>query len=414
MRASLIRVAASVVAAGCLVAPATEATNAAFQSFFFDVCVNPSATLAARCAETNAGLGDLSGDSESSLNPSQGLSHNDAALAVAQTRSRESRERGERMREDDASSSDGAVSVGPFSLMLHGRGVWFEQERVVDVEAERGYDGEQFAAEIGLDYRLSDDAVIGAIVGFEQVDVDFDTENPGNNFTPAAEAGDNEVDTISITLFGAVNLTENIYIDGTLGYGTSDYEFRRNVVFQESNRVVPQTDVRTEGDADGDSIWAGVNLGYQTQNDAWSWGSYVGLTYASSDIDGYTESDRSSSGLNMTVGDLDRDSVLAHLGVVAAYTISTANGVWVPSIRVEYDHEFDRDAQDLNTVFVLDANQTSFASRGDEPDEDYFNIALGIVGVLPNGWAPFLEADIVVGYDDFDRSRVQLGVRKEF
>ena len=56
-----------------LLATSGQAANAPLQDLFFAACVNPQANLAVRCAQTTGGLGDLSSDSESSLNPSQGL-----------------------------------------------------------------------------------------------------------------------------------------------------------------------------------------------------------------------------------------------------------------------------------------------------------------------------------------------------
>lgn len=53
-----------------LASSGARADNAPFQAFFFSVCGGASGVLAARCNETPDGLGNLSGDSESSLNPS--------------------------------------------------------------------------------------------------------------------------------------------------------------------------------------------------------------------------------------------------------------------------------------------------------------------------------------------------------
>ena len=47
--------------AGLLLSPlAAQAANTNFQNYFFDVCTNPTAALAQRCAETDGGLGNLS------------------------------------------------------------------------------------------------------------------------------------------------------------------------------------------------------------------------------------------------------------------------------------------------------------------------------------------------------------------
>src|SRR5690606_7345030 len=101
-----------------------------------------SGALAARCGETPTAAGDLSGDSESSLNPSQTLSSTDGALAAVRARTREARDRVERYRGGgDASAAE--IPFGPFSLLLNGRLAWEDRDREVDVDAERGFESDR-------------------------------------------------------------------------------------------------------------------------------------------------------------------------------------------------------------------------------------------------------------------------------
>src|SRR6185295_9271792 len=95
---------ATVAAAGSLLLTGTQAlaANAEFQNFLFTVCAAPSGTLATRCGETTGATGNVSGDSESSLNPSQALGSNLPAVGVAQARSKQARERGEKLRDGEA------------------------------------------------------------------------------------------------------------------------------------------------------------------------------------------------------------------------------------------------------------------------------------------------------------------------
>ena len=165
------------------------AANAEFQDFFFDVCGAPSGALATRCAETTAGLGNLSGDSESSLNPSQNLSHNQSLVGSAVARSKEARERGEKLREgEDGDGSAAQVAAGPWSLLLNVRGSWFESDGNSATDRERDLEGDSHAAEIGVDYRASERVVLGALLGLERTDYEYAAENPGVNFTPASIA----------------------------------------------------------------------------------------------------------------------------------------------------------------------------------------------------------------------------------
>ena len=72
-----------VLVSTCIGGNSAEAANDSLQSLFFLACLNPSANLAVRCAETVDDEGDLSGDSETSLNPTQVLSSPAGCLRLA-------------------------------------------------------------------------------------------------------------------------------------------------------------------------------------------------------------------------------------------------------------------------------------------------------------------------------------------
>lgn len=399
-----------------LVGAGARAANADFQDFFFAVCGAPSGTLATRCAETTAGLGNLSGDSESSLNPSQNLGHNQSPVGAAQGRSKEARERSETLREGNDGGDTGAVQVaaGPWSMLLNIRATWFERDSDGAVEPERGFDGDSRAAEIGVDYRVSDRTVLGALVGLERTEYEFDAENPGVNFTPASIAGEAEADNLYLTLFGSWVVGGRGFVELAGGYERADGTYRRNSVFQESTRTVTQVDVRASGDSDSTVTWLGVNAGFNVDRGAFSLGPYVGLTSTSAKLDAYTERDASDSGLNMRFGSTTRDSLLAHAGLRASYIFSTGVGVLVPQLRVEYQYELEDDRQTVNARYDLDSAGTVYRLTGDRADRDAIDTGLSLSAVLPNGWMPFIDYSALLGNDTFERQRVTLGLRVEF
>lgn len=392
-----------------------QAANADFQDFFFDVCGAPTGALATRCAETPGGLGNLSGDSESSLNPSQNLSHTLTSSSLAQTRSKEARERGERLREGEVvdEQADAQVVAGPFSLLVNVHATWFERD-VAASSAGRGFDGDSSAFEIGVDYRLSERSVIGAIAGVERAEYDFDAENPGVNFVPASNAGSVESDDLYLTLFGSWSLGKSGFAELSAGFEQHDGSYRRNPVFQESTRTLPQTNVRVEGDADRTVQWLSANAGFDVSRDAFNFGPYAGLTMTQSEIESYTERDRSGSGLNMRFGGADSDSLLAHAGVRASYVFSTGGGVVVPQARVEYQHEFEDDPQSVTSRFALDASGTRYALVGGGLDQDFIVAGFSLSAILPNGWICFADYSVLLENDEFDRERATLGLRVEF
>lgn len=395
-------------------APQAQSANADFQSFFFDVCLAPTGVLATRCAETPLGTGNVSGDSESSLNPSQNLAHNQPAISTAQTRSKEARERGEKLREEESEEGGARVAAGPWSLLVNVHGTWFDKSAGQLPDVVRGLEGDSKAAELGFDYRVSDRLVIGGIAGFERMDYDFDAEAPGTNFTPAVVAGTADSDNTYLTLFASWNVGKAGFAELSGGFESVDGSYRRNSVFQESTRTIAQTNVQAEGDADNEVTWFSLNAGFDHASGAWSLGPYAGLTWTRSRMDAYTERDLSNSGLHMSFSGTTRESLLGHAGLRTSYVASTRGGIVVPQLRIEFQHEFDNQSQDVAASFVLDSSNTQYLLSGSGGDRDSINAGLSIAFVLKNGWMPFFDYSILLGNDDLDRQRATLGLRVEF
>ncbi len=400
----------SASAAALMAAGTGRAANPAYQTFFFAVCGAPtSGALAARCGQTPGGLGNLSGDSESSMNPSQSMSRNQSPLAAALSHSQDARERDEG---EGKLSTDGVqVDAGRFSLMAHVIGASFERHVANDLE--RAYEGDDRGLEFGFDYRASPTVVLGLLAGAGRNDYDFVAENPGVNFAPQVNAGGADIDTYYLNGFAAFSLGSMGYIDIAAGYDSSSQELRRNPVFQESTRTVTQVNGLLKADADGHSTWASVNGGVDFGGGAFSAGLYAGATYAEANLDAYTERDTNGSGLAMSFAATSRKSLLGHAGLRLGYTFNTAHGVVVPQLRVEYQHEFEDEIASTSASFVLDPDATSFALVGAARDDSAIEAGFGITAVFANGWQPFLNVDVLTGSDDFDRTRVTLGLRVE-
>lgn len=398
----------------CWHASPAGADNPAFQDFFFSVCENPTGTLAQRCGETTDGLGNLSGDSESSLNPSQVLSNADVGLATARSLSKQVLERTERLTGPDSAGMGEKIDMGRFSLLVNLRSSREDQKKMVDQDRERGYESDYWAVELGADYRVSDRFVVGGLLAYEDSELKFDRENPGVNFTPSPlGAGEIKRDGISYTLFASVDMSERTYLSASAGYISSDFTSTRNVVFQESNRAIPQTDVTVRASYDGSEVWASFGLGYVGSIGSWTYGPYAGAIYSRSKTDAFLEEDLSDSGLAMAVDKYKRDSLLGQLGLRLTGSIPSGVGVFIPQFRVEYEHEFARDPKTARTAFQQDASGNVYRLAGDKPDRDAVNLAFGILGIFPNGWQPFFDYQVLLGNDDRDRYRLTLGLRKE-
>jgi len=383
-----------------------QAGNAAYQAYFRQACVSATGPLAALCVASRGG--ELSGDSESSLNPNQTAVAGSTSLARAQALAEATERRLEGLRDGDGPEIPEG-RIGFFGSVL---GEWSDQDRG-PYDNERGFDADAWRITAGVDWRLSPTATVGASLTYSDYNSDFDANLPGNAFTPQADAGGIDTEEITITVFGTLALSDSVWMDASAGVGFTDHRFRRNAVFQESNRIIPQTNVQAVGSPDGREHHASVGIGWDGQMGALSVGPYARLRYIRSKIDAYTEDD-GGVGLALNVSRSRTTSVTSILGARASYAISNSWGVLIPQARVEFEHEFEDDPKTTATRLALDPGGNVFTVANDRPDRNAFNLGAGLLFVLPNGFAPFIDYEGRVGYRDASRHRVSAGFRAQF
>ncbi|MEX2617440.1 MAG: autotransporter outer membrane beta-barrel domain-containing protein [Alphaproteobacteria bacterium] len=407
------------VAAGSAVLFAAQgafAANQALEDLFITACTGAVGDMATSCGNAPGSL--LSGDAESSMNPSQALTSNDLSLSRAKTMMREAQERLDRERQEKAGIPTGrnagnSVEFGALSLFLNLTGEIFDRDRLLDIDNEKGYDGWKTGFQFGGDYRVGDKLVVGALLGYDHSESKFDPDQPGVGFNPGGDEGGTRSDSLLVNVYSSYNVTDSFHIDGTLGYGYTDYTFDRNAIFQNTARNFA-AGISTVGETHGQEYSASVGMGYDFYRNAFSFGPYVRVSYSRSVIQGYTEEDRSGTGLNMTIGEDSVTSLTTTAGFQGSYAASTDWGVLVPQMRVEYEHEFDRDVRSITTSFAQTGAANSLAVSTDKPDRDYVNLGASLLFVLPNGWMPFVDVETLVSYKDLDRQRYTAGLRVEF
>ncbi|MBL8772628.1 MAG: autotransporter outer membrane beta-barrel domain-containing protein [Phenylobacterium sp.] len=403
------RAATALVALGGLgggAAHAQSAGNAAYQTYFLQACTGATGALASLCAASRGG--QLSGDSESSLNPNQTSVLASTSLARAQALAEATERRLEGVRAGDSD----AKAEGGFGFFGSVQGEWSDQDRG-PFDNERGFDADAWRITAGVDWRLSPNTIVGLSATYSDYGSDFDANRPGNAFTPQADAGGIDTEQVTILAFGSTSLSDAVWLDASAGVGFADHRIRRNATFQESNRLIPQTNVRAVGSPDGREYHAAVGLGYDGQMGPLSLGPYARLRYIRTKIDAYTERD-GGVGLALNVSRARSTSFTSILGARASYAIGASWGVVVPQARVEFEHEFDDDARTATTRLALDPARTPFRLSNDAPDRNAFNLGASLLFVLPNGFAPYVDYEGQVGYRDASRHRVSAGFRSRF
>lgn len=404
-------VGACILVTGALASGTTTASNAALQDLFFAACEGATSTLAERCAETPEGLGNLSGDSESSLNPSQ-------ALTGAQTAIRNALERAgldpapERGLAAVATEEGLRLDVGRggFLLAVHHTD---EQREAVPDGRERRFDASTTGGEIGFDYALDERWTAGVLATYRHLDLEFEQEATGEAFAPQGDAGFVEETAYGGVVFLAGTLGPSVFVDLSAGYETGTRTIRRDSLFQESTRSLPAVRSVNEADADASSRFLAGSAGWSVRAGPFDATLDASLTATRTERDAFVENDLSDSGLAMRIGAAEQDSLLATVGASIGRGFSTEFGVLAPYANLRFARELEDDPLALTASYDLDPNDNRLILNGERPDREFWIFAVGVHAVLRNGWQPYLDLSRWSGFAGVDRQRIQLGLRKE-
>jgi len=267
-------------------------------------------------------------------------------------------------------------------------------------DREDGFEMDSQGIIMGADYRPTSDTVVGAALGYNRFDADFES-----NTTGTVLGGSLEANSTNLSIYGSKYIGD-LYVDGVLGYGKSDYDLDRVIRYPSVDRIA-------KGSTDGKQFAASMGVGMNKQQGSLTYGPYGRVHYQDIDIDGYSEN--GALGMNMTVNDQHIKSVKSVIGLHASKATSQSFGVVSPHINAEWHHEFEDDARQISSYFTVDPNQIVFIASTDRPDRDYFTLDGGVSIVHTNGIQSFVNASVLLGQDHIDSSYgVTAGVRVEF
>jgi uncharacterized protein YhjY with autotransporter beta-barrel domain len=387
--------------------PSIWAANEAFQNLVFQACASATSNLVARCSEANGG--DLSGDSESSLNPSQILAHNANALQEAKANVRA-------IRDKDSSQprpNQGAVAEKRFEqwgLLLLADSSTLERNAS---NLERGYEVDMTSIKLALDYRYSDHSIVGVILGMGETDTTLDRYHPTGNFPDfnPAQSGNTASDSTTLSLFYTHYFDEQWFLDVLANYAKVDYHFARNAIFQVSSRDFALA-VDTFGDTQGVQTSFSIGGGYNRAVKSWSYGAYGRFDYQDSSMDAYQEI--GGNGFALAVGKLSSDQSIATFGVSVSNAFSTAQGVILPQVYMELERKMGTDAPSAVISLVEDTSNNALNLVGDAPDDTSFRWGIHLSAILNGGIMGFLAYSQDIAVNNIDRFQFNGGIRLEF
>lgn len=269
---------------------------------------------------------------------------------------------------------------------------------------------------VGADYRLADDLVVGAAIGYTNFDVDF-------KITSEQLAGqDLSSDAVTFAAFGTYFPYERFFIDGILTFGWSSYDSKRRILAEDNPDMedeVEGIDAIAKGEFDSFFYGITAKAGYETR--------LIGqlrlipslqIDYVNADIDGFSEksSDQRADAISLSFSSQEAESVRTRLGAELSHGLETPVGLFVPSVRAAYIHEYLGAQEGVRIRYKADPTALSeFELPTDPWDRHFGELGANLTAArLPFGLTAAVDYATVVGLQDFDIHAINLSLRKAF
>ncbi|MGI1679492.1 MAG: autotransporter outer membrane beta-barrel domain-containing protein [Cellvibrionaceae bacterium] len=251
----------------------------------------------------------------------------------------------------------------------------------------------------GLNYQLNSTVIVGAALGYNQSDANFNSK--GNEI---------EFESYNIALLGSYYVNDDFYLDSVFTYGVNDYGTDRRVVIGLNRQ-------QNEGKTDGSEMTFAVNTGYTLNTSNAFFTFFAALNYVDADIDEFDEEVKGSSpllGSLLIIEDQDFKSFTTNLGLEFGLTLSTPTGVIVPKLSLDWEQQHEDEAGIISTQFLADPTNTSWDVTTQVADDNYYNASLSLNAVFKNGFSTYIVYDTELGREDISMYEVSLGARWEF
>jgi outer membrane autotransporter protein len=263
------------------------------------------------------------------------------------------------------------------------------------------FDADQWSLIGGIDYRLSDRAVVGASLAYGNSSVEFNPSREGALDTTSWAA----------SLYGSMYAAKNFYFDAILNVSNSSYEADRNITYVDGTGLV---DADASGDTDGLTLSGGLSGGYDFLVGGLTISPNLGFFYIDSTIDEFTES--GAGGLNLMYDEQKFKSFTGNLGLRFTYALNLSWGVLLPHLRVDYVREFENDADVFGVRFAADPNANSappILVETDNPDQSYWRLATGFSAQFKYGFSGYIEYQRLESFEFISFQDVSIGLRMQ-
>lgn len=262
---------------------------------------------------------------------------------------------------------------------------------------EVGFDFDSWGVTSGIDYRFDSGLITGLALGYSNLDVDLDEDG-----------GTMDADTFSVQLYGTYGITDDFYVDLTLGHSSSDFDQKRVV---DLSGIGSLTRSIARGSTDARQYSTSVALNYRLPRiKAWSITPYGQFYYARNEVDAF---DEIGSPFALSFPDQEFYTRTFTGGLRATRAFSFERGVLSPFADASFSHEGGNDGFALSPTLV-ETGAFGPTVEISDPDRNFGRLDLGMSWVFLTGNQLFLSYSALVGENDTTRHSLYFGARFEF
>jgi hypothetical protein len=278
---------------------------------------------------------------------------------------------------------------------------------------------------VGVDYNFGP-AVAGASVGYDSYNANFQANGVND------AGGSSSVEGTTGSVFGAW-FGPHWFVDGIASYGSIHTDVVRLVNYSQTPGAPPCSaqcgvDVALEGTPRGKNTAVGATAGYDVfVPGGWDLSPSLSVNYRHVSIDSYAERDLDlaitpiGSGLPLKYGSQSIDSLRSVLSFAASRPTSFGFGVLSPTVRLDWDHEYQNEARTIEAQYVADNSLTTigkcascFLIPTERPARDFGTAGVGLSALFLNRLQASLYYERLIGVSYLTSNAITLGVRGQF
>ncbi len=257
--------------------------------------------------------------------------------------------------------------------------------------SDNGIDFTTSGLSVGADKRVNDALALGVGLGY------------GHDASDIGQHGSRSTtDSYNVAFYASYRPAANVYVDSLLGYQWLSFDARRYVTGDGGMAT---------GSRDGTQLFGSFALGYEHRTQDWLLSPYARLDLAHARLDAYTEQGQATDTLSY-----DRETVkttTGNLGLRAEWTIKADYGIWLPTLRAEYEHDFQgTGVATMRYADLLSGPLYQASLTGQSSNRTL--LGAGIRLQTLKGWMLRFEYQNLLESSARDNQSLLLGVEKKF